>query len=107
MDSQQQLSSELEGPRADRVDRGWGYIINSLSPHGITCWFVRTYILDKFGNETTLRCSAKSLILGTNETKQERMKARNMKKIELIHKVLNLPMGTLGPPQWLVPAERR
>ncbi len=103
----QQLLPELKDDLVHRADTGWSYIMESVSSHGITCWHVRSYLLDKHGNETTIKCTAKSLILGTNETKRERLKARNMKNIELIHKVLGLPMGTLGPPQWLATVERR
>ncbi|KJA26811.1 hypothetical protein HYPSUDRAFT_212959 [Hypholoma sublateritium FD-334 SS-4] len=103
----QQLIPELKDPSVDRAEMGWSYIIHSLGPRGITCWFVRTYLLDEHGKQTQWKCTAKSLILGTNETNKERLKARNMKKVELIHKILGLPMRALGPPEWLIPAEHR
>ena len=106
MDSQQ-LNTKRKYSATDRAEWGWSYIMHSVMPHGITCWLVRSYILDEHGIETTIRCTAKSLILGTNETKQDRIGARSMKKIEKFHEVLNVPMGALGAPKWLVSAEHR
>ncbi|KJA16674.1 hypothetical protein HYPSUDRAFT_47172 [Hypholoma sublateritium FD-334 SS-4] len=104
MDSQQ-LIPELKGSPADRADKGWSYLVNILGPRGITCWLVRTHFLDEHGKPTKRKCTATSLILGSNETKEERLATRNMKKIELIHKVFKIPMGALGAPEWFVPAE--
>ncbi|KJA26770.1 hypothetical protein HYPSUDRAFT_35916 [Hypholoma sublateritium FD-334 SS-4] len=104
MDSRQ-LIPQLKGYPMDRSDKGWSYVVNTLGPHGISCLLVRTYFPDEYGNRTKSKCTAMSLILGSNETKKERIATRNMKKIELIHKVLNIPMGALGAPEWLIPAE--
>ncbi|KJA26768.1 hypothetical protein HYPSUDRAFT_1030149 [Hypholoma sublateritium FD-334 SS-4] len=103
MDSRQ-LIPELKRSPMDRSDKGWSYVMNTLGPHGISCWLVRTYFPDEYGNRTKSKCTAMSLILGSNETKKDRIATRNMKKIELIHKVLNIPMGALGAPEWLIPA---
>ena len=106
MDSQQ-LMLELKTYAGERADRGWSLIMQSLIPHGIGCRLVRAYIIDEYGDETKWRCTSKSLIIGTNETKQDRIGARSMKKVEKIHKALNLPMGALGAPKWLKSAECR
>ena len=76
MDSQQ-LMLELKTCAGERADRGWGLIMRSM-PYGIDCWLIRSHIIDEYGNETKWRCTAKSLIIGTNETKQDRIGARSM-----------------------------
>ncbi|KJA26810.1 hypothetical protein HYPSUDRAFT_35969 [Hypholoma sublateritium FD-334 SS-4] len=104
MDSRN-MFPELKGSPAARADRGWSYVVNTLGPRGISCWPVRTHFLDEHGNRTKWKCTSNSLILGSNETKKERLATRNMKKIELIHRVLGIPMGALGAPEWLIPVE--
>ncbi|KJA26815.1 hypothetical protein HYPSUDRAFT_212962 [Hypholoma sublateritium FD-334 SS-4] len=100
MDSQGLLLN-YKGPRSNREDCGWGHIVNQLGPLGVSCWFVRAPVIHKDGRQSRKgKCAEKSLILGSNETKKERAATRNMKKIELIHRVLRIPMGVLGPPLW-------
>ena len=104
MDSQQILL-ERKGSPMDRADKGWGYIVNSLGPHGISCWMIYAYSFDEHGKRSKKRSATKGLILGTNETEDDRLETMDMTKIESIHEVLNIPMGALGAPYWFKPAE--
>ena len=104
MDSRKLLSKHNGSP-SDRADKGWGCLVNTLAPRGVSCWLVRTHLNDHLGNRMKYPCTAKSLIIGSNETKEDRVATRNKKKIELIHKVLGIPIGALDAPEWLLPAK--
>lgn len=93
------------GPSFNRVDCGWGRIVNALYPHGIFYRLVWAPVIHRDGHPLKRKCSEMALILGSNETEKERAATRNMKKIEFIHRVLKIPMGALGPPLWYAPTE--
>lgn len=99
------LHLDFDGAPSTRADWGWGRIVNSLRPRGISFWLVRAPRVDYRGKLLKGKSTEKSLTLGTNETKKERAATRNLKKIDMIHKFLNLPMGALGPPLWYAPGE--
>ncbi len=104
MDSQK-LLSKPKGYPSDRADKCWGYLVNTSVPRGVSCWLVPTHLNDHLGNRMEYQCSAKSLIIGSNETKEDKLATRDVKKIKLIYKVLGIPMGVLGAPEWLLPAK--
>ncbi|KJA26951.1 hypothetical protein HYPSUDRAFT_213060 [Hypholoma sublateritium FD-334 SS-4] len=104
MDSQE-LMVDYVGPSVNRIDCGWGGIVHALSPHGVFYRLVRAPVIHVDGHPSKKRkCAELALILGSNETKKERAATRNIKKIEWIHNILNVPMGVLGPPLWYAPA---